>query len=146
MLPVVDVVLTPSVGLLKIASSLHIAALVLLMFAMQRGVVMAAIALGIATSWWALRRSSVLGFGGRALRRISFHADGTVTLHDRSGQQHAARLLGESLNTQPLLLLRFALIAGGTRSRAIGGGELEADLLRRLRVRVGLFKASHGLD
>ena len=139
-LPVLDIGLRPSIALMRVVSTLHVLALALLPFAMQPGLSMAALATGIAASWVLLRRNPVFGFGNKALRRLMFHADGTVSVHEQGGQTHTAQLLGSSLHTRPLILLRFALADGGLRTRAIGGDELEAELLRRLRVRLGLFK------
>ncbi len=135
-----DLSLLPSVRLLKIASTLHIVPLALLPFAMQPGLPMGVLAAAFAASWFSLRRNSALGFGAKALTRITLAGEG-ATVHDQAGRQHAATLLGEqSILTSQLILLRFQLQNGGTRTRAIGGDELAPDLLRRLRVRLSTEK------
>ena len=134
----VDVALRPSVSLLKIGSTLHILPLAALPFAMQPGPVMVALITAFAGSWFWLRRNPALGFGPKALVRLTWHADGTWTVHDASGQQQAATLLGNSLRHPRLLVLRFRVADGKTRTRLLGGDEADADLLRRLRARLSV--------
>lgn len=134
----VDVTLQPSVRLLKWVSTLHIVPLATLPFAMQPGPAMWALIAAFGGSWFWLRRHPALGFGKKALLRLIWNADGGWTVRDASGHQHAAMLEGDSLRHRQLLVLRFRLATGGTRTRLIGGDEAEPELLRRLRARLSV--------
>lgn len=138
----VDLRLVPSVKLLKIVSTLHLLPLALLPFAMQPGPAMWAVIAAFAGSWFWLRRHSAFGFGPRALVRLTWHADDSWTIHEASGQQHAATLKPDSSQHPQALILRYALKAGGSRTRVIAGDETDAESLRRLRARLSVWKAS----
>lgn len=136
----VDLRLAPSVRLLKIGSTLHVVPLALLPFAMQPGWPMLLLVAAIGGSWLALRRNPALGFGPKALTRLVWHAEGAFSVHDAAGREQPARLLGESLRHPILLVLRFRLGDGSTRSRLIGGDEAPPEQLRRLRARLSVWR------
>ncbi len=136
----VDLRLQPSLKLLKVVSTLHIVPLALLPFAMQPGPLMWALIVAFAASWFWLRRHAVFGYGKTALRRIVWHADDSWTLHQANGVEHTATLKGDSSRHPQLLILRYALKGGGSRTRLIAGDEAEADSLRRLRARLSVGK------
>ncbi len=88
-------------------------------------------------SWFSLRRHPVIGFGKKALTRLTWHADGPKwSLETPAGTASDATLLPSSLVTRHLLVLNFKLADGSRRSRALFGDELEPELLRRLRARL----------
>jgi hypothetical protein len=55
-----------------------------------------------------------------------------------SGRRHDAQLQGDSFVTQPLTVLNFRTGPLGLRSLVLTGDNMDADLLRRLRVRLNL--------
>lgn len=132
----VDVSLRPSLKLLKWLSTLHVLPLALIPLAMQPGLPMALLIAALALSWFRLRRHAVFGFGRRALRRLTWHADGHWTVYEAAERPLAAELEAGSLRHPRLLLLRFRLAVGGHRTRLIGGDEADPELLRRLRARL----------
>ncbi|MDP3856326.1 MAG: hypothetical protein Q8Q73_01045 [Stagnimonas sp.] len=134
----VDVRLQPSLRLLKWVSTLHILPLATLPFAMQPGPAMWALIAGFGGSWLWLRRHPALGFGNQALLRLTWNADGSWTVSDARGQPQAATLQDDSLRHARLLVLRFRLASGGTRTRLIAGDEADPELLRRLRARLSV--------
>lgn len=140
----VDLTLQPSVRLLKWVSTLHMLPLAALPFAMQPGPAMWALIAAFGASWLWLRRHPALGFGRKALRRLVWNADGSWTLHDATGAQHAAELRGDSVRHPLLLVLRFRLADGSTRTRLIAGDETAPDALRRLRARLSVVASENG--
>ncbi len=144
-LPVLELQFAASMRLFYVASTVHVVALVLLMAAQPAGWVMALSALGVGISWRLLRRNETLGFGANAVQGLHFHADGRISLRLASGQVADAELLSDSRVGRWLLVLNFLAQPAGaaatkTRrySRALGGDELSADALRRLRLRLQL--------
>ncbi len=131
-----DLTPRPSVRALMWALALHSLVMVALLFAMEPGWPMAAIAGLVGLSWLGLRRHPALGFGPRALTRLTWHADGSWTLHETSGKKLEAELDGSSLIHSLLLVLNFKLKTGGRRTRIFMGDELEPDQMRRLRARL----------
>lgn len=136
----VELQLRPSLKLLKIISTLHMLPLAVLPFAMQPGPAMWALIAAFAGSWFWLRRHAAFGYGKRALVRLTWHADDSWTLHDASGAQHSAQLKGDSSRHPQVLVLRYALKDGGTRTRLISGDETDAESLRRLKARLAVWK------
>lgn len=136
----VELRLVPSVKLLKLVSTLHLLPLAALPFAMQPGPVMWALIAAFAGSWFWLRRHAAFGFGKTALVRLTWHADDSWTLHEASGVQHTATLKPNSTRHPSLLILRYALKDGGTRTRALAGDEADAESLRRLRARLSVWQ------
>lgn len=136
----VDLQLRPSLQLLKIVSTLHMLPLAVLPFAMQPGPVMWALIAAFAGSWFWLRRHAAFGYGQRALVRLTWHADDNWTLHEASGAQHSAQLKGDSSRHPQVLVLRYALKDGGSRTRLIAGDETDAESLRRLKARLAVWK------
>ncbi len=134
----IDLTPGPSMRALMGASGLHLLVAAVLPFAMEPGAAMAAIAGLIGLSWLGLRRHPALGFGPRALTRLTWHTQGGWTLHDASGREAQAELAGSSLTHSPLLVLNFKLKKGGRRTRILMGDELEADQMRRLRARLSV--------
>ena len=134
----IDLALRPSLRALTWLLWLHTGALVLALFALPQGPAMAGFAVAVALSWLWTRRHPAFGHGPRALQRLTWHAEGSWLVHDASGAKHEAELLGSSLVHDHLLVLNFALKAGGRRSRALLGDEADAELLRRLRARLAL--------
>lgn len=127
----------PSLRALTILFWLHVALLAALMALLRPGPGMAGMAALVALSWVISRRHPVFGFGPNALSRLTWHAAGKWTLHDKRGARwDDVELLGSSLVHERLLVLVFRLPDGETRSRALLGDELDAELLRRLRARL----------
>lgn len=125
-----------SLRALTILFWLHAAALGAMVYALRSGPVLAVLAGLVALSWVWTRRHPVFGFGPRALTRLTWHAAGGWTLHDSAGGTFEADLDRNSLVHERLLVLNFRVKAGGTRSRALLGDELDAETLRRLRARL----------
>jgi hypothetical protein len=125
-----------SLGALRFLFFVHAVPLVFMVIALPPGppLVLAAGAIGL--SWLMLRRHPVLGYGSRALIRLTWHADGRWTVHDAGGATLHATLLGSSLVGTPALVLRFGLDTGGRRVRALFGDELDPVLWQRLRARL----------
>ena len=140
----VDLVLQPSVRLLKWVSTLHILPLAALPFAMQPGPAMWALIAAFGGSWLWLRRHPALGFGRKALLRLVWNADGSWTLHDATGAQHSAELLADSVRHPQLLVLRFRLSDGAVRTRLVAGDETAPEGLRRLRARLSVLVSENG--
>lgn len=140
----VDVTLQPSIRLLKWVSTLHIVPLAALPFAMQPGPAMWALIAAFGGSWLWLRRHPALGLGRKALVRLIWSADGSWTVRDAAGRQLGAELLGDSVRHPRLLVLRFRLADGGTRTRLIAGDEADPELLRRLRARLSVLASENG--
>lgn len=140
----VDLTLQPSVRLLKWVSTLHILPLAALPFAMQPGPAMWALIAAFGGSWLWLRRHPALGFGKKALLRLVWNADSSWTLHDAVGTQHMAELRSDSVRHPQLLVLRFRLADGTTRTRLIAGDETAPDALRRLRARLSVLVSENG--
>lgn len=136
----VDVQLQPSVKLLKLVSTLHLLSLAALPFAMAPGPALWALIVAFGASWLWLRRHAAFGFGKRALVRLTWHADDSWTVHQGDGQQYAATLKTDSSRYPQLLILRYALKDGGSRTRLLAGDEADAESLRRLRARLSIWK------
>lgn len=133
----IDLAPRPSIRAVTGLFWLHTAMLILALAALAPGWPMAGFAAAAAGSWFWARRHPVFGFGRRALTRLTWHAQGGWTIHEAGGDQHDAALLGSSLVHDRLLVLNFRLADGRHRSRALLGDELEPELLRRLRARLG---------
>jgi len=128
----------PSLRALTLLFWLHVGVLGALLFVLRAGPGMAGLAAIVALSWIMTRRHPVFGFGPNALARLTWHADGTWSVHDTRGARWEAELLGSSLVHEYLLVLNFKLQDGTRRSRALLGDELEPEQLRRLRARLRL--------
>ncbi len=135
----IDLAPRPSTRALQFLFWLHVLPLALMLAALPPGPAMAALAGALGVSWLWLRRHPVFGFGSKALTRLTWHQDGSWTLHDASGARFDAALLGSSLVHRQLIVLNFALKQRGHRSRALLGDELEPELLRCLRARLNHF-------
>ncbi len=148
----IDLAPRPSLRALKLLFWLHVVPLALMLAALEPGPAMAALATALGVSWLWLRRHPAFGFGRKALARLTWHQDGKWTLHQASGENFEAELLGNSLVHQRLIVLNFAvqkelrrprLFESGPwhsrqahRARVLLGDELEPELLRRLRARL----------
>lgn len=126
-----------SMRALMVIFLLHMAVAAALVATMPSGAPMAAAAGLVGLSWLRLRRHPVLGFGPRALTRLTWHADGGWTVHDASGTAHDAELQGNSLVHAMLLVLNYKLKDGSRRARILAGDELAAEQFRQLRARLG---------
>jgi len=135
----IDLAPRPSLRALAFLFWLHSGILVLALVALPPGPPMAILALFAGVSWFWTRRHSVFGHGRRALTRLTWHADGSWTVHDAAGA-HDAELRGSSLVHDTLLVLNFRLKFGGRRSRALLGDEVDAESLRRLRARLRMVR------
>lgn len=120
---------------------LHAATLALMLLSLRPGTLMAVLALAMGGSWFWLRRHAVFGYGARALTRLTWHQEGTWTLHDAAGTRFEAELQKHSLVHPLLMVLNFQLKPDGHRTRILLGDEVEPELLRRLRARLSVFKA-----
>lgn len=132
----IDIAPRPSLRALQILFWLHIVPLGLMLIALEPGWRMAVLAGALGASWLWLRRHPAFGFGHKALTRLTWHQDGSWTLHPATGGTLEARLAGNSLLNQRLIVLNFDLKQGGGRTRVLLGDELEPELLRRLRARL----------
>jgi toxin CptA len=132
----IDLALRPSLRALRWIFFAHVVVLALLPFAIQPGRPMLLLAAALAVSWLWLRRHPALGFGPRALTRITWHAGGDWSLQDAVGQKSDAELLGSSYVHPQLLVLNFRLRDQQRRTRVLLGDECESEQLRRLRARL----------
>ena len=141
----VELALKPSLGLLRWVMLLHVVPLVLLPLAVPPGLPMLLLAAGFGLSWWWLRRHPALGFGPRAIGRITWHAEGGFTLHTAGGERIEATLRPDSSRWPGLLVLRFDLLQEGrpprpsgprTLTRLIANADAEAAPLWHLRARL----------
>lgn len=132
----IDLAPRPSLRALQVLFWLHIVPLGLMLIALEPGLAMAVPAGALGASWLWLRRHPAFGFGRKALARLTWHQDGSWTLHPADGGTLEGRLAGNSLIHARLIVLNFELKQGGRRSRVLLGDELEPDLLRRLRARL----------
>lgn len=137
----IDLAPRASLRALTLLFWLHVGVLAGLMFALSPGPAMAGLAALSALSWLWTRRHPTFGFGPRALTRLTWHADGTWTVHDAAGGS-TAELLGNTLVHEYLLVLNFRLQDGSRRTRALLGDELDTELLRRLRARLRLERGA----
>ena len=117
----------------------HLAALAALCLPMTLPVaVRIPLALLVAWSLWrTLRRHAWLN-APEAVVRLVWAEDGLWTLVLRDGTSRSARLLEDSYLSVPLIVLRLGFLDGGHRSVVLLGDMLDADTLRRLRVRLKL--------
>ena len=134
----IDLAPRASLRALTLLFWLHVAVLAGLMIALSPGPAMAGLAALSALSWLWTRRHPAFGFGPRALTRLTWHADGTWTVHNAAGASSTAELLGNTLVHEYLLVLNFQFQDGRRRTRALLGDELDTELLRRLRGRLRL--------
>lgn len=116
---------------------LHMTVAATLIVTLPSGGPMAAAAGLVGLSWLRVRRHPVLGFGPRALTRLTWHAEGGWTVHDAAGTAHEAELQGNSLVHAWWLVLNFQLKDGTRRVRILAGDELDAEQFRQLRARLG---------
>ncbi|HUS23379.1 MAG TPA: protein YgfX [Candidatus Binatia bacterium] len=130
-----DLAPRPSVRALRLLFFLHALPLALAMPVLGGGVRLVAFAVAVLGSWLWTRRHPAIGFGPRALTRLTWHADGHWALHDASGTAQEAVLAGESVVSGPALVLNFQT-ARGRRTRILLGDELPEPQLRRLRARL----------
>lgn len=134
----------PSLRALTLLFWLHSGLLALALVALQPGTVMVFVAGGVALSWFATRRHPLFGFGKRALVRLTWHANGRWSLRDATGVTHdGARLEGNSIVIDAVIILDFRLGDGSRRARAFLGDELEPEQLRRLRARLNGERGRH---
>lgn len=132
----IDLSPRPSMRALMTIFVLHVIVAGLLLLAMPTGAPMAVLAGLVGLSWMRLRRHPTLGFGPRALTRLTWHAEGVWTLYLASGTSFEAELQGNSLVHSNLLVLNYKSKDGKRHSRLFAGDELEPELLRRLRARL----------
>ncbi|MGQ0585966.1 MAG: protein YgfX [Gammaproteobacteria bacterium] len=133
----------PSIRALTLLFWLHAGVLGLVALALGPSPGMAAVAVLVALSWILTRRHSTFGFGPNALARLTWHAEGSWTVHDTRGARwDGVTLHGSSLVHDHLLMLVFRLPDGETRVRALLGDELDEGPQRRLRARLLLLRAS----
>jgi toxin CptA len=136
----IDLAPQPSLRALSYLFWVHTGVLVLALVVLRPGPPMAALAVAVAASWFWTRRHPALGFGKRALTRLTWHAEGGWTLHDAGGAKVEAELSGSSLVHDSLLVLNFRLKDGSRRTRALLGDEVSGELLRRLRARLRMAR------
>jgi hypothetical protein len=134
----IDLRPAPSARALKGLLWLHMAALLLVLLVVPQGYssMLAAALMGV--SWWRLRRHSALGYGPRALERMTWHPDGHWSLWGVGGWRREARLRTDSRRYAGCLILRFEDADGRRHTRILVGGELPDEQLRRLWVRLRL--------
>jgi toxin CptA len=133
----IDLRLRPSLRGMQLVVGLHVLAASLSMIAQppdHLGLLLSGLLL---VSWFSLRRHPVIGFGKKALGRLTWHADGPKwSVETATGAASDATLLPSTLVTRFVLVLNFKLADGSRRSRALFGDEADPELLRRLRARL----------
>lgn len=130
-----DLTLAPSLRAVGVVVMLHVLAILLTFLAHPQTVVVVILVVLFIASWASLRRHPAFGYGPRALRRLIAHGDGSWTVETASTSEHVSLLPGSFVNAA-LIVVRFKLASGNTRSRVLWGDELPADALRRLRARI----------
>lgn len=138
----VELHLKPSLAVIQLFSSLHIAVLMALLLLNPTKLLMAISVLGVGLSWWFFRCNPALGFGARAIHRVIWHPDGSFTLATSSGRQVSATLQPSSIVTAVFMVLRFKISAGKAVDRVIFAKELDAETLRQLRGRLSVHRFS----
>ena len=116
--------------------ALHVVPIVLLMFTMPPGALLAVLAGAFGVSWLYLRRHPALGFGRRAIVKLLWSADGKWLVTDGEGRKSEAVLLPSSYVHPNLIVLNFRLNSGSKRTRIIFGDEVVQEQLRQLRARL----------
>lgn len=132
----IDLTPRPSLRVLIAVFVLHTLIAAALMATLPDGPPLVVAAVGVGLSWLYVRRHPVLGLGPLALTRLTWHGDGTWTVHEASGVSHQAELQSNSFIHSQLLVLNLKLKNGQRRSRLLAGDELDAELMRRLRARL----------
>lgn len=132
----IDLAPRPSLRALHLLFWLHVGPLVLMLAALEPGPAITVLAAALGASWLWLRRHPAFGYGPRALARLTWHQDGSWTLHPAAGGALEGSLAGNSLLNARLIVLNFNLKQGGQRTRVLLGDELEPELQRRLRARL----------
>lgn len=131
-----DVRLQPSRRALGWIYLLHFVALLLLAVSMRAGAGMLVLAAAFALSWWWLRRHPVFGYGPRAIVRLVWQPGTGWQIHDASGKTRPAVLAGSTTIGRSLIVMNFKPDDAPMRTRALFGGELGDEPLRRLRARL----------
>jgi toxin CptA len=131
-----DVRLQPSRRALGWIYLLHFVPLVLLAVSMRAGYAMVLLAVAFALSWWWLRRHPVFGYGPRAIVRLVWQPGTGWQIHDASGKTQRAMLAGSTTIGRSLIVMNFKPEDAPMRTRALFGGELGEEPLRRLRARL----------
>ena len=127
----------PSLRALQVIVGLHVIAAILAFIARPPDHLGLAMSVALMLSWFRLRRHPAFGFGRRALSRLTWHADGPKwTVESAAGGAVDAALLPSTRVTRFGVVLNFRLADGRRRSRVLLGDELDADTLRRLRLRL----------
>lgn len=135
-----DLRLVPSRLALRWLYALHMLPLIVIAFAMQRGLAMIVVAAALGASWFWLRRHPAFGYGPRAVVRLMWQPDSGWRIWQQNGVESAVTLQSDTYVQTRLLVLNFRRDkdAPGPRrcSRVLLGDELPADALRRLRARL----------
>lgn len=131
-----DVGLLPSSRAVNWVYLLHFVPLLLLAVSMREGVAMVLLAAGFAVSWWWLRRHAVFGFGPRALVRLVWQPTTGWQIYDASGRSLRAVLASSTTIGRDIIVMNFKPEAAPMRMRALFGGELGDEPLRKLRARL----------
>lgn len=131
-----DVRLQPSRRALGWVYLLHFVPLVLLAVSMRAGNAMVLLAVALAVSWWWLRRHPVFGYGPRAIVRLVWQPGTGWQIHDASGKTQRAVLANSTTIGRSLIVMNFKPDDAPIRTRALFGGELGDEPLRRLRARL----------
>ena len=134
--PTLDVTLRPSRRALNWVYLLHFVPLLLLAVSMRGGATMMLIAAAFAVSWWWLRRHAVIGFGPRAIVRLVWQPTTGWQIHDASGRAQRAALIKSSTVGRSIIVMNFKPKGSPMRTRALFGGELADEPLRKLRARL----------
>lgn len=127
----------PSLRGLQMVVGLHVIAAALAFVAQPPDHLGLVLSAALMLSWFGLRRHPVFGFGPRALSRLTWHADSPKwTVETAGGTAVDAILLPSTRVTRLGLVLNFRLASGRRRSRVLVGDEIDAETLRRLRMRL----------
>lgn len=134
--PTVDLSPDPGYGALRVLLLVHVIPLAAIPLLLHlSGWLPLLLAVGIGGSWLYVRRRPALGFGPRALTRLTLHGDGSWNVEDEAGR-HKAELQRSSVVWGRTVILNFRLANGARRSRILYGDEVNTDALRRLRARL----------
>ena len=131
-----DVKLQPSRRAIGWIYLLHFIALLLLAVSMRGGSEMLVLAAAFAVSWWWLRRHAVFGYGPRAIERLVWQPGTGWQIQDASGKTQRAVLANSTTIGRSLIVMNFKPEDAPMRTRALFGGELGDEPLRKLRARL----------
>lgn len=137
---VVDIGPSWSLGLFL--CSIHLIALILVLYYALRLPLCLVLVLPLLWSWIRNWSMHVALTGRSAVARVEWRADDTWTLIEKQGRQTSARLVERNFVAPWMTLLSFSGQTGFRRHVILLGDNSDADQLRRLRVRLRLNRSN----